>query len=66
MGLPNDRLRSGKRTGGALDPRLATQVTTSFESERQSNTLLGLKDISAVLNEGEVIVAIIGRGILRV
>jgi len=35
--------------------RLATQLKTSFEAERQSNTLLGPKDISAVLNEGEVI-----------
>jgi hypothetical protein len=37
-----------------------------LKRKRQSNTLLGLKDISAVLNHGEVIKAIIGRGGLGV
>ena len=51
---------------GIDDDCLATQVRTSFEAERLNNTLLVSKDVSAVLNEGEVIEAVIGRRNLRV
>lgn len=57
---------SGPATGLGGGERLGTQVITSFEMEKRSNTLRRLKDISAVLNEGEEIETVIRRSILRV